>query len=76
MEIKDKDTFVRPIYAGNAIATVKSSDATKLMTIRASSFEAAAEAEGSAEVDQQAAAEAGSAERTRLPLTSSGYARS
>ncbi len=37
----DADTFERPIYAGNAIQTVKSSDATKVVTIRTSTFDAA-----------------------------------
>ena len=37
----DADTFERPIYAGNAIQTVKSSDLTKLMTIRTATFDAA-----------------------------------
>lgn len=36
--IKSADTFVRPVYAGNAIATVQMSDAIKLMTVRASAF--------------------------------------
>jgi len=40
-EIVDGDTFVRPIYAGNAIQTVKSADAKKVVTIRTSSFDAA-----------------------------------
>ena len=39
--IESADTFVRPIYAGNAIATVQSSDTLKLMTVRASAFDAA-----------------------------------
>lgn len=39
--VVDADTFERPTYAGNAIQTVKSTDATKVMTIRTASFEAA-----------------------------------
>lgn len=39
--IIDADTFERPIYAGNAIQTVKSTDATKVMTIRTAGFDAA-----------------------------------
>ncbi|MEM8956414.1 MAG: FAD-binding protein [Pseudomonadota bacterium] len=41
MGIVDASTFERPIYAGNAIQTVQSSDATKVMTIRTSTFDAA-----------------------------------
>lgn len=48
--IVDADTFERPIYAGNAIQTVKSTDATKVMTIRTAGFDAAAMG-GSAAVD-------------------------
>ncbi|MEM7211115.1 MAG: FAD-binding protein, partial [Pseudomonadota bacterium] len=40
-EVVDAETFVRPIYAGNAIATVKSSDKTKVVTIRTATFDAA-----------------------------------
>ncbi|WP_438357437.1 hypothetical protein [Azospirillum brasilense] len=36
------DTFERPIYAGNAIATVKSADPIKVVTVRTTAFEAAA----------------------------------
>ena len=46
--VVDADTFVRPIYAGNAMATVKSSDATKVITVRATTFDAAAAEAGSA----------------------------
>ncbi|QDL92197.1 electron transfer flavoprotein subunit alpha/FixB family protein [Paroceanicella profunda] len=53
--VVDADTFERPIYAGNAIQTVKSADATKVMTIRTATFEAAA-AGGSAPVEAAAAA--------------------
>src|SRR5471032_3304518 len=44
------DTFERPIYAGNAIQTVKSSDAKKVITVRTSTFQATGEG-GSASVD-------------------------
>ncbi len=39
--IEDASTFVRPIYAGNALATVRSSDRIKVMTVRAAAFDAA-----------------------------------
>ena len=42
--IESSDTFVRPIYAGNAIATVHSSDPLKVITVRAAAFDAAANA--------------------------------
>ncbi|QYJ79956.1 electron transfer flavoprotein subunit alpha/FixB family protein [Shewanella acanthi] len=42
ISVVDADTFVRPIYAGNALATVQSLDAIKVMTVRASAFDAAA----------------------------------
>jgi electron transfer flavoprotein alpha subunit len=45
------DTFERPIYAGNAIATVQSADATKVITVRATGFDAAAASGGSAPVE-------------------------
>ena len=45
--IESADTFVRPIYAGNAMATVKSNDAVKVITARATNFDAV-EAEGGA----------------------------
>ncbi|KAJ3060920.1 Electron transfer flavoprotein alpha-subunit, partial [Rhizoclosmatium hyalinum] len=48
IEVKSEDTFVRPIYAGNAIATVKSSDKVKLLTVRSSAFAPAATTGGSA----------------------------
>jgi electron transfer flavoprotein alpha subunit len=50
------DTFVRPIYAGNALATVQSSDKIKIITVRGTAFEAAADAGGSAAVENVAAA--------------------
>lgn len=53
--IIDADTFERPIYAGNAIQTVKSTDATKVMTIRTAGFDAAGMG-GSAAVEMIGAA--------------------
>ncbi len=51
----DANTFTRPVYAGNAIATVQSSDATKLLTVRGTNF-AAAELNGGASIENLAAA--------------------
>ncbi len=53
--VVDADTFVRPIYAGNALATVRSSDAKKVLTIRAASFDPVAATGGSAPVESIAA---------------------
>ena len=49
--VVDADTFIRPIYAGNALATVKSSDAKKVITVRAASFDPAPATGGSAAVE-------------------------
>jgi len=51
VEVKSADTFVRPIYAGNALATVQSSDPIKLITVRVISFEATAASGGSASIE-------------------------
>jgi len=53
--VEDADTFVRPIYAGNAMATVKSADATKVITVRATTFDPAAADGGSAGTETIAA---------------------
>lgn len=47
----DADTFERPVYAGNAIATVKSSDAIKVITVRGTTFDAVKTESGSASVE-------------------------
>lgn len=52
--VNSADTFVRPIYAGNALATVKSNDSVKAITVRATAFEAAAQEGGSASVEDVA----------------------
>jgi len=54
--IESDDTFVRPIYAGNALETVQSSDATKVITVRGTAFDAAAAEGGSAAVESISAA--------------------
>jgi len=53
-EVESADTFVRPIYAGNALATVQSSDRVKLITVRGTAFEAVAEEGGSASREEVA----------------------
>src|SRR3546814_6100832 len=52
--LEGEDTFVRPIYAGNALATVKSGDKVKVLPFRATAFEAAAAEGGSAAVEDVA----------------------
>ena len=57
VEVVSPDTFVRPIYAGNALETIQSSDARKVITVRPTAFAAAAEG-GSAPVESVAGADA------------------
>ena len=49
--VESADTFVRPIYAGNALATVKSKDPVKVITVRTTAFDAVAATGGSAQVE-------------------------
>jgi electron transfer flavoprotein alpha subunit len=49
--VEGADTFVRPIYAGNALATVKSKDAIKVITVRTTGFDAVASSGGSAQIE-------------------------
>jgi electron transfer flavoprotein alpha subunit len=55
--VKSPDTFERPIYAGNAIQTVQSTDAKKVLTVRTASFQSPAE-DGSAPIEDVSAGEA------------------
>ena len=57
VEVVSADTYVRPIYAGNAMETVQSSDAIKMITVRTTGFAAAPAEGGSAAVESVAAAE-------------------
>lgn len=53
--IKDAETFVRTIYAGNAVLTLKAKDAIKVLTVRGTNFEAASEGDGSAAIEEHPA---------------------
>jgi electron transfer flavoprotein alpha subunit len=59
LSVEGPDTFTRPIYAGNAIATVKSSDAKKVITVRTTAFEKAAREGGSGSVESVSGSDAG-----------------
>ncbi|PUE28143.1 electron transfer flavoprotein subunit alpha/FixB family protein [Limnohabitans sp. Jir72] len=68
-QVISADTFERPIYAGNAIATVQSADATKVITVRTTGFDAAAATGGSAAVEAAAAqADSGKSSFTRSEI--------
>src|SRR5690606_36200557 len=60
VEVVSADTFVRPIYAGNALETIQTSDAKKVITVRPTAFDAAGEG-GSAAVETVSGADAGKA---------------
>ena len=57
IKVESQDTFVRPIYAGNAFATVKSNDAKKCVTIRPTSFDPCESSGGSAPIENANAGE-------------------
>jgi len=72
VEVKSADTFVRPIYAGNALATVQSQDRIKVITVRTTGFDAAAANGGSAATESTAAvADAGLSALVGRALTKS-----
>ena len=52
IKVESEDTFVRPIYAGNALATVQSSDSKKIITVRPTSFDPVSTEGGSAEIEK------------------------
>ena len=58
VDVVSEDTFVRPIYAGNALVTVKSSDSVKLITVRSTAFDSVEATGGSAAVEELAFGEA------------------
>lgn len=71
-KVDGPDTFERPIYAGNAIATVKSADKVKVITVRGTAFDAAAAEGGSASVDTiPAVADAGISQFVSREVTKS-----
>ncbi|HQC72213.1 MAG TPA: FAD-binding protein [Candidatus Competibacteraceae bacterium] len=72
IKVESADTFVRPIYAGNVLATVQSQDAVKVMTVRGTAFPAAAASGGSAAIEAVAAsADAGVSRFVSQQLTKS-----
>lgn len=75
IEIVAPDTFKRPIYAGNAIATVKSRDAKRVLTVRATAFDAAPATGGQARIEALDAALAGPAQ-DRVAFVSRDLTRS
>jgi electron transfer flavoprotein alpha subunit len=72
IKVESADTFIRPIYAGNVLATVQSSDAVKVITVRGTAFPAAAATGGSASVESiSPAADAGVSSFVSQQLTQS-----
>jgi electron transfer flavoprotein alpha subunit len=68
-QVISADTFERPIYAGNAMATVQSTDGTKVITVRTTGFDAAASTGGSAAVESASAqADSGKSSFTRSEI--------
>ena len=72
VQVVDANTFQRPIYAGNALATVTTDEATKIVTVRSTAFEAAAADAGSASIeDATAGSDAGLSSYVKSELSSS-----
>ena len=72
VQVIDANTFQRPIYAGNALATVTSDEAIKIVTVRSTAFEAAAADGGSASIEDAAAGiDAGLSSYVKSELSSS-----
>ena len=72
VQVVDANTFQRPIYAGNALATVTSDEAIKIVTVRSTAFEAAAADGGSASIEDAAAGiDAGLSSYVKSELSSS-----
>lgn len=71
LAVVSADTFKRPVYAGNVIATVKSSDPIKVITVRATAFEAAATTGSAAITPVQSTGEKGLAQLLSQELTKS-----
>jgi len=69
--VESQDTFVRPIYAGNVLATVKSADAIKVITVRGTAFEAAGGGGSAAVVKMAPAADLGLSKVVARELTKS-----
>ena len=73
IDVEDPETFVRPIYAGNALATVRSNDAVKVLTVRTTAFQPASTTGGAADVVELApATDLAMSRLKRRDLTQSG----
>ena len=72
ISVESPDTFVRPIYAGNAFATVQSADGIKIITVRATGFDAVSATSGSATIENIATgADAGQSKVLKQELSKS-----
>lgn len=71
ISVESADTFKRPIYAGNVIATVKSNDETKVLTVRATAFDPVQATGGAAEIETIDAKELGLSEFDKEELAKS-----
>ena len=72
LSVEDENTFTRPIYAGNAIATVRSSDSKKVITVRGTAFAKAAREGGSGSIEKvEAGTDAGSSSFVGLEASES-----
>jgi electron transfer flavoprotein alpha subunit len=76
LSVEGEDTFTRPIYAGNAIATVQTRDAKKVITVRGTAFEKAATSGGSGTIEKVAATGGASADRGLSTFAGSEIAKS
>ncbi len=76
LSVESPDTFTRPIYAGNAIATVQTTDAKKVITVRGTAFEKAAATGGSGTIEKVSGEGGANADRGLSTFTNAEIAKS